>query len=52
MSVSDISVDEETGVVDLTMTYTPTGREASVEPKTLTLVRQGQDLRIDDEGSR
>ena len=52
VSVSDISVDEETGVVDLTMTYTPTGREASVEPKTLTLVRQGQDLRIDDEGSR
>lgn len=52
VSVSEISVDEETGVVDLTMTYTPTGRETSVEPKTLTLVRQGQDLRIDDEGSR
>lgn len=52
VSVSEISVDEETGVVDLTMTYTPTGRETTVEPKTLTLVRQGQDLRIDDEGSR
>lgn len=52
VSASDVQVDEETGRVNLTLTYTPKDGNRTVEPKTLTLVKQGDAYKIDAEQAR
>lgn len=47
VETSDISVDEDTGVVDVTLTYTPKKRDKSVEQKSYQLTRIDGQLKLD-----
>lgn len=49
VTVSDVSVDPDTGVADLTLTYTTRTGTTSAEPKQITVIRDGGALKIDAE---